>query len=174
MSQCGINAVYSCMCYFCMEIPLDQVYSDIPRTENNQVNLYQLAQYARSCGLYVKPIKYPTLPVLKKYLTSNSSAILQFNYPNGEGHIVALLRPENDEIWIFDVPLAKSVASDELLGDLLEHSEGMLILSQLAFERSIFGRMNTWGRIWALVALASLCVFAGTMVSCIIKRERRK
>jgi len=172
ISQCGINALYSCMCYLGVELPLDQLYCDIPRNENNQVNLYQLAEYARNCELYVKPIKYPTLPLLKKYLTSSSSAILQFKYPNGKSHIVALLRPQNSDIWVYDVPLEKSIISDDILGDLLKRSQGVLILSLSPFEKSIFGWINASRRIWTLLAVTSLGVLIATTLT--IKRDRTK
>lgn len=172
ISQCGINALYSCMRYLGIELPLDQLYCDIPRNENNEVNLYQLAEYARNCGLYVKPIKHPTLHLLKKYLTSSSSAIVQFKYPDDKSHIVALLSPDNSDIWVYDVPLEKSIVSDDTLGDLLKRSQGTLILSLTPVEKSIFGRINASRRIWGLLAATSLGVLVATTLS--IKRGRKK
>jgi len=172
ISQCGINALYSCLRHLGVQVPLDQLYSDIPHNENNEVNLYQLAEYARNCGLYVKPIKHPTLRILRKYLTGNSTAILQFKYPNGKGHIVALLNPKNSDIWVYDVPLDKFNASDETLDDLLTRSQGMLILSINTFERSILDQLTTSGWVWALLAGSTLAFFIVTRLP--IKRDRRK
>ena len=148
------------------------MYSDIPRNENNEVDLYQLAEYARKCELHVKPVEHPTLPLLKKYLTSDSSAILQFKYPNGKSHIVALLRPQNNDIWLFDVPLDKFIASDEILDDFFKLSQGMLILSLTPLEQSIFGQLTASGWVWALLTATSLGVLIATALS--IKHDRNK
>lgn len=160
------------MRYLGVELSLDELYSDIPRNEKNEVNLYQLAEYARNCGLYVKPIEHPTLPLVKKYLTSSSSAILQFKYPNGKSHIVALLRPQNSDIWVYDVPLEKSILSDDILSDLLTRSQGTLILSLSASEKSMFHQISASGRIWVLLAVTSLGILVATTLS--IRRDRNK
>lgn len=156
-SQCGINALYTCIRYLGADLPLEQVYSDIPCDRNNGVNLYQLAQYARSNGFYVKAVRYPTLPVVKKYLTGKSDAILQVEYPNDRHHIVALMIARNGNIWVLDIPQDKFVASDEALGSLLKRSGGMLILSTTPVEQSIFSWISDLGQKW-FFAVAILCI----------------
>lgn len=171
-SQCGISALRQCMCYLGIQVTLERLYSAIPPNENNEVNLYQLAQYARSCGVHTKPIKCPTLSPVKTHLTSASCAILQFKYPNGKRHIVALFRPQNRDICVFDISLGKSIVSDGALRLLLERSQGMLILSLTRFQKSIFGQMNRSGGICAVLAISALGVLIATTLS--IRRDKCK
>jgi ABC-type bacteriocin/lantibiotic exporter with double-glycine peptidase domain len=65
-SQCGINALYLCLRYHEVNVSLDQVYNEIKTNKKNEVNLYQLSQYAKDLGLYSIPIKHPNLSTLKK------------------------------------------------------------------------------------------------------------
>jgi ABC-type bacteriocin/lantibiotic exporter with double-glycine peptidase domain len=138
-----------------VELPLDELYSNIPLNENNAVNLFQLSQYASDCGLYTKPVEHPTLAALKEHLSGNSSAVLQYRYPNGRGHIVALL-PRNGDIWLFDVPLRKFTISDEDLERLLRQSEGMVVVSKTPFPRPMIGQISLSRRSWTFVFITSL------------------
>lgn len=170
--QCGINALHECMRYLDINVTLEQLYSDIPRSNNNQVNLYQLALYARNLGIYIKAIKHPTLSPLKKYLTGVSCAIIQFKYPNGKPHMAALSRPQDKDIWISDISMGKSTITDDALRVLLQRSQGMLILSKDPFEKSIFYQMNFSRRIWSFIAIITLGVLIATILS--LRRDKGK
>jgi ABC-type bacteriocin/lantibiotic exporter with double-glycine peptidase domain len=167
MSQCGINALYSCMTYLGLDLSLDEVYSEISRTNDNQVNLSQLMEYARRHGIYVKAIRNPTPNSIKENLNTNSSVILQFKYPNGKQHMATLLRtrtPRNG-ILFFNVPFERFIISEQSLGELIEGSQGMLILSLTPFRDSFFSRINSSGYLWTSVSIIALCVFLATAIS---------
>jgi len=172
ISQCGINALYSCMHYLQAGVRLDQLYENIPRTSNNQVNLEQLARYARTSGLNVKAVKRPGPADVRQYVTSSSPGIVQYKYPDGKGHIVALLRPEDRDIWVFDVPANKSIVSDEKLCTLLEESEGLLIVSRTTFKQRVSGVLNASTGTWFALSAFSLGLLAISIIS--VKHGREK
>jgi hypothetical protein len=80
--------------------------------------------------------------------------------------------PQNSDIWYVDVPLSKSIVSDDTLSDLLTQSQGMLILSQSPFEKSIFCRMCNSGQIWILFAGSMVGILLSTMM--LMRREKNK
>lgn len=169
-SQCGINALYSCLRFSGINLPLEQLYSEIQCNQAGQVNLYQLAQYARQYGPYVKAVKNPDLKLLKKHLINGSSAILQCKYKNGKDHIVALLKTQ-DDIWLFDFPVSKSIASDESLNSLFNNSKGMLLVSLTPFEKSIAGQLNSSRIIMSVLLVISLCIVIATAISIVRNRS---
>ncbi|HUU19198.1 MAG TPA: cysteine peptidase family C39 domain-containing protein [Sedimentisphaerales bacterium] len=169
-SQCGINALYSCLRFSGINLPLEQLYSEIQCNQAGQVNLYQLALYARRHGLHVKPVNNPNLKLLKKYLRNSSSAILQCRYTSGKDHIVALLKTQ-DDTWLFDFPVSKFVASEEFLESLFNDSRGMLLVSLAPFEKSIVGQLNSSRIIMSVLLVISLCIVVAIAISIVRKRS---
>jgi len=170
-SQCGINALYSCLRFSGINLPLEQLYSEIKCNQASQVNLYQLAQYARQYGLHVKSVKNPNLKLLKKYLRKGSSVILQYEFESGKDHIVALLKTQ-DDIWLFDFPVSKSIASDESLNSLFNNSKGMLLVSLSPFKGSIAGRLNNLRIIMFVLFAVSLGVLVAIVISMVRSRNK--
>ena len=172
-SQCGINALYMCLRYHQVDVSLDQAYAEIQPNKKNEVSLYQLSQYAKDFGLYVVPVKRPEVSILKQALTNSSSAILQFTNPSYKSHIIALLKPKNQDIWLVDVPLRNQILSDDELQELLNESQGMLIISPTPLKNISFHKNNS-KLFWIIFTTASLIVFIIATLSCIYKGQRRK
>jgi len=150
-SQCGINSLYLCLRHLAINVKLDQIYSDMERDDRNEVNLYQLAVYADQYGIPVKRIKHPTLHVINTYLTNNACAIVQYKYPDNRPHIAALLQAQEKQLLFCDYPRKKFVISEEDLADVLEHSRGMLILSQKPFSKSVFCLLSHSKILWCCI-----------------------
>jgi len=173
MSQCGINSLCSCIYYLGIDYKLDQVYNDIEQDEKNEVNLYQLKDYAARFGVAVKPVRRPTLRDIRKHLMSNSCAILQFKYADHQPHIVALLCPKDKEIIVCDYPRKKYAISERKLSDYLSHSQGMLLLSSTPFQNTMFSRLIHSQFLWLCLFIVSLGALTVTIGS-VIKKGRNR
>jgi len=155
-SQCGIDALYFCLCYLNSNPSLVQIYADIPANEEYQVSLQQLAQYARQRGVSVWAIRRPALPIVKKYLNRDSCIVVQFQYGNGQPHMVALLKPTKGAVLYVDAPRRKFVASDSTLEDILSHSDGLLVLSARPIRASLFDRTDKRMLLWIGISAVGL------------------
>ena len=153
-SQCGINSLYTCLSYLGLDSNLDTLYLDIPANHDNKINFYQFTTYAKNKGLYIKPIFKPSPKDIERFLNQNSAAILQYYYTiNGvtDTHIVALIKPFNKEIKVYDFPRT-FVIKEEKLDEVLKHSDGVLILSKMPFSE----KLDIVTLLWALIFI---CVF---------------
>jgi ABC-type bacteriocin/lantibiotic exporter with double-glycine peptidase domain len=171
LSRCGINALYSCLHHLGVNLTLDRLYDEIKPNHENKVNFYQLAQYARKCGLYVKAVKQPSISLIKKSLSADTAAIVQFKHPSGYDHIIALLRKQNNEIWVFDVPTIKFIADDKTLADLSKSSQGMLILSTAPFNVSILHRIVPSGLLWGFLVLTGIALVLIALVTLKVSKK---
>lgn len=134
LNQCGINSLYLCLKYNGIETNLDQIYSDIEPDADNNVSLKQLAGYAKRNGLYIKPVIKPSCDDVKKYLSKDTSIILQYalDLPNESNfkHIIAIVMSANNNIFLLDYPKpAFRIEMEEIAGGITA-SEGMLVLSK--------------------------------------------
>jgi len=178
ISQCGINSLYSCFRYLGVNIKLEEMYSQIKADENNMVNLYQLAQYAKRKGLHVRTLRKCKLSKLKKkLLKQNSSILLHYEFEMLENikksHLVALVKPREAEILVLDFPIEPYTANEDKLTKVLQQSKGMLILSTTPFKKSMFMSIIDSSYIWIIAAVSALFVFIITLLS-IIKHPTNK
>jgi ABC-type bacteriocin/lantibiotic exporter with double-glycine peptidase domain len=174
LSQCGIDSLYSCIRYLGIDVRLDQMYDDIQQDENNEVNLHQLRDYASRFGVAVKPVEHPTLRVVRKYLASNSCAVLQFEYPDRRPHMTALFCPEDEGILVCDYPRKKYVISESKLADYLNHSRGMLILSRTALQESIFSQLARSRLFWSGLLIIASGALAATAWAATKRKNRNR
>jgi len=131
-SQCGINSLYFCLRYFGYHRPLCELYNDIPTNSNNEVNLKQLADYARKMGLFVNGVKSPTLSVVTKNLGKGKCVILQWTKTIGTiqfSHIMPIVDIHGKGFLVFDFPINKMYVSEKGLSEYIQSSNGALILS---------------------------------------------
>jgi hypothetical protein len=103
------------------------------------IDLYQLAKYAEQEGLYYKPIIHPKkFDVLLDLLNPNTAAVMQYNFvlegiQTKKPHILALIRPSNNEIQIIDFPKSQSVSISDFLKIDLGNCGGLFVLSKTPF-----------------------------------------
>jgi len=132
-SQCGINSLYLCLKYHHINENLDDVYVAIKPDKDNNVSLQQLADFAKTKGLYVHPIIKPSFIDIKKYLNKDSSIVLQYviDLPDKTKfrHIIALVKAD-EKIFLLDYPGPAKEKEAEELAVTISNSEGMLVLSK--------------------------------------------
>jgi hypothetical protein len=177
LSQCGINALYVSLRHLGMHVSLDNLYDRIEPDISNQVNLWQLAQFAREKGLYVKGIKHPTVASLKKMLNSESSIILQYRVTKGEfsrAHIVTLVKSKSGDTMILDIPVFKQVVNDEQVGILLKESQGLIVLSLKPFHESRLVKICASEKTWIFFALLSAIIMTLAAIILIGRRHREQ
>ncbi|MBU1260273.1 MAG: hypothetical protein ABIJ52_00560 [Pseudomonadota bacterium] len=131
-SQCGINCLYLCLKYHHIDENLEDVYAAIKPDEGNNVSLKQLADFAKTKGLYVHPVVRPAFEDVKKFLTKDNSIIMQYalELPDKSKfrHIIVLVMPEQ-KILLLDYPKPAQEIETEKLAAVVADSEGMLVLS---------------------------------------------
>jgi len=177
LSQCGINALYSSLRHLGIDISLDSLYAAIDRNSNNEVNLFQLSEFARRQKLYTKAIQRPTIDLIKESLDNNCSIIIQFSYGDerfSRSHIVSLVQSKNGEILYIDVPLKKMTLSDESLEALLKQSHGMIILSSKPFTKPFLAQIGISQKMWGALILLSLIIFIVAAVAAKQNRNKQK
>jgi ABC-type bacteriocin/lantibiotic exporter with double-glycine peptidase domain len=131
-SQCGINCLYLCFKYHKINENLDDVYAAVKPDEENNVSLKQLANFAKTKGLYIRPVIKPVFDDIEKFLTKDRSIILQYTLDLPDKtkfkHIVALVKPDR-KILLLDYPAPAYEIKTEDLKTTVSNSEGMLVLS---------------------------------------------
>jgi ABC-type bacteriocin/lantibiotic exporter with double-glycine peptidase domain len=131
-SQCGINCLYLCLKYHQINENIDDIYAAVKPDEENNVSLKQLAKFAKTRGLYVRPVIKPVFGDVEKALTGNRSIILQYalDLPDKTKfkHIVALVKPDR-KILLLDYPAPAYEIKTEDLKTTVSNSEGMLVVS---------------------------------------------
>lgn len=131
-SQCGINSLYFCLKYFGCNRPFHELYNDIATNSNNEVNLKQLADYARQKGLFVNGVKSPTLSVVTKNLEKGKCVILQWTKSIGNtqfSHIMPIVNIPDKGVLVFDFPINKMYVSEKDLSEYIRLSNAALILA---------------------------------------------
>lgn len=133
LSQCGINSLYLCLKYHGKDVGLEDLYSKIRPDAENNVNLKQLSDYAKTQKLYVAFAAAPDAEDIQQSLHGKCSIILQCKttLPDQSKfkHIVALTKSDT-KIILLDYPNPKQEVTFQDLSVIDGNSEGMLILSE--------------------------------------------
>jgi ABC-type bacteriocin/lantibiotic exporter with double-glycine peptidase domain len=153
LSQCGINSLYLCLKHHKIDVSIEEIYSSIKPDAQNNVSLYQLANYARSKGLHVKAIIKPSISDIQKSL--NNNVILQYRkeLPNNSEltHIVALIR-HNSKTYLLDYPSQRREVTAADFTKVNIKSDGLLILSE--------NRIIGWQELLNLRSLKSVSFYS--------------
>jgi hypothetical protein len=161
------------MRYLGIDLKLDKAYYDIERDKRNEVNLYQLADYASRYEIAVKPIRTPTFGIIKNHIANGSCVVLQFEQPSGQPHIAALVPSVDDGVLFCDYPRKMAIVSKEALSDVLVSSRGMLILSRTPFPKSALQQISHSIVLWLFLFVISLGILL-TVARCSVRKDRSK
>lgn len=163
LGQCGIFSLYAVLYYNDVKVSYDEIFTEIKPDKNNQVNLSQLADYARRKGFHCKGIRNPRADLIKYYLSHNTSIIVHHNLHidnTSRGHIMSLIRTKNDSVALLDYP-RKVIANDLVLSRLAQESDSMLVLSSEPVKiplKYIWSQMTLFSKLAMSCSLFTLIV----------------